>query len=157
MKIIACLTFIAAASALQVRVNPLDDVNVTAKEKFNKVYSSVTVSEPTSRSAFTWSYDEGGCGSGNGTLTGLAPGETKNATHYECQDSRGATLSCSIQEGNPPRLQSHLKYDGSPPHQQYDGNAAASGCSIFSYAAANGMPKGWTFRCCWPASSESDK
>ena len=48
MKVIACLAFIAAASALQVRVNPLDDVNVPAKEKFsyfksqfNKVYSSV--------------------------------------------------------------------------------------------------------------------
>ena len=48
MKVIACLAFIAAASALQVRVNPLDDVNVPAKEKFgyfksqfNKVYDSV--------------------------------------------------------------------------------------------------------------------
>merc|ERR1719498_1260727 len=33
MKVIACLAFIAAASALQVRVNPLDDVNVPANEK----------------------------------------------------------------------------------------------------------------------------
>ena len=48
MKVLSCIALIAAASALQVRINPLDDVNVPAKEKFsyfksqfNKVYSSV--------------------------------------------------------------------------------------------------------------------